>query len=277
VLAIEGCNLTDGGAISIEEVKHLHHLRYLSLSRTKIDRVPEEIGALRFLQTLDLYGSEIVESPSSDRLPTQLACLRITFDAEGTGVGWVKRLTSLEDLLIRMRRFQWKELVSLRELRVLTARALMDEESQRDFVEYVSYVDKLQHLTVIGHVDNGVTWEAAGLVLPRQLRHFSVIGNIKFLRMPPCISPSCLPNLCHLNLILFKVDEQDLKNLGGLPELCFLKLKFSPSSAVIINVSDNNDAVYFPKLRCFKLPWSMVLLVANKEDERFVSSVEWRP
>lgn len=268
VLAIEDCHLTDGGAISIEEIKHLHHLRYLGLSGTKIDRVPEEIADLRFLQTLDLFGSEIVESPSSNRLPTKLACLRILFHlrTDDPGVGWVKRLTSLEELLIHVRtRFQWKELVSLRELRVLTVFARMDEESKRDFAQSVSHVDKLQHLTVQGG-DGGVMWEAAGLVLPRQLRHFTVTGDITFLRMPPCISPSCLPNLCHLNLILFAVDEQDLKNLGGLPELRFLRLETSPSSAVIINVSDN-DAVYFPKLRCFKLHKSMVLLVANKEDK----------
>jgi disease resistance protein RPM1 len=43
--------------------------------------------------------------------------------------------------------------------------------------------------------------------------------------LPSCINPSCLPNLSHLKLELGDVDEQDLKILGGLPELRFLSLE----------------------------------------------------
>ena len=126
-------------------MRHLLHSRYLSLSGTIIHRIPEGIGALRFLQTLDLEGSEILEMPPSSSLPTQLVCLRITFDEDstsGAGVNGLERLTSLEELLI-VRMFKWKQLRSLRELKVLTAGISVDngEESNGDFVESVSHLD----------------------------------------------------------------------------------------------------------------------------------------
>ena len=98
MLAIENCNLGVSCQICIEHVRHLLlHVRYLSLSGTIIHRIPEGIGALRFLQTLDLAGSEILEMPPSSSLPTQLVCLRITFDEDstsGAGVNGLQRLTS---------------------------------------------------------------------------------------------------------------------------------------------------------------------------------------
>ena len=208
--------------------------------------------------------------PPSSSLPTQLVCLRITFDEDstsGAGVNGLERLTSLEELLI-VRMFKWKQLRSLRELKVLTAGISVDngEESNGDFVESVSHLDKLHHLTPTA-VDGRITWEVAEPVLPRQLRHLGVYG-IKFLKLPPCVNPSGLPNLCHLDLMLEDMDEQDLKNLSGLPELRFLKLKLKGCSVSISNVNNGNNLVYFPKLRCLKLPDSMVLFVANREDNK---------
>ena len=275
MLAIGNCNLGVSCQICIEHVRHLLHLRYLSLSGTIIHRIPEGIGALRFLQTLDLAGSEILEMPPSSSLPTQLVCLRITFDEDstsGAGVNGLERLTSLEELLI-VRMFKWKQLRSLRELKVLTAGISVDngEESNGDFVESVSHLDKLHHLTLTA-VDGRITWEVAEPVLPRQLRHLGVYG-IKFLKLPPCVNPSGFPNLCHLDLMLEDMDEQDLRNLGGLQELRFLKLKLKGCSVSISNVNNGNNLVYFPKLRCLKLPDSMVLFVANREDNKNMVSL----
>ncbi|KAJ1277317.1 hypothetical protein BS78_05G285500 [Paspalum vaginatum] len=274
VLAIEYCELADGCRIRMKIVGQLPHLRYLSLSGTKIDSVPEEIGGLRFLETLDLSESEVRETPSSSSLPTQLVCLRISFDYDADSdnrVDWIERMTSLEELYI-LDRFQWKELGCLRELRVLDAGVFYDDECEEHFVESVSHLDKLQHLSINGGVGLWVTWQAVGLALPRQLRYFCMDCG-SFLKLPPCISPWGLPNLCHLILSLEDMDEQDLKCLGGLPELRFLRLHlhYSASAAISNIIDDNNNAVYFPKLRRFELAQSTVLFVANKEDNKSVS------
>jgi disease resistance protein RPM1 len=81
----------------------LSHLRYLRLSSSgtvgDVDRLPEEIGKLRFLQTLDLKRTEVGEAPSSFAGLTQLKCLR-GGDSMGISLpdGLVKKLTSLEVL-----------------------------------------------------------------------------------------------------------------------------------------------------------------------------------
>ncbi|KAJ1256687.1 hypothetical protein BS78_K335700 [Paspalum vaginatum] len=270
VLAIKDCHPIDGCCLRVEHVGKLLHLRYLELSGTPIHRVPEEIGALRLLQTLDLLGSEINETPSSSSLPIQLLCLRISlYYVRHYGErGWVERLTSLEELFIDDRSFQWKELTSLRELRVLNAYiSVCNSES----MGYLSHLDKLQHL----HISSGNQrfQEAASFVLPHQLRYFSV-PSVEFPKLPPCINPSGLPHLSHLYLHLVDMDEQDLKNLGGLPELRFLGLVLYNSTAMISNINDSN-VDYFPKLRCLNLCWAMVLFVANEVDKNIVSFHLW--
>jgi hypothetical protein len=62
------------------------------------------------------------------------------------------------------------------------------------------------------------------------------------------------------------MDEQELKTLGRLPELCFLGLNLWCASPTIRNISDS-DVCYFPKLRQLVLRRSMVLFVANKGDD----------
>ncbi|KAJ1256685.1 hypothetical protein BS78_K335500 [Paspalum vaginatum] len=280
VLAIENCNLypVGGCGLRVEHVRrHLLHLRYLSLRGTHIRRIPKEIGGLRFLQTMDLLKCYIEETPQRSSLPTQLVCLHITFgyrsgpsDDNNGEIGWVGRLTSLEELIIH-ERYHWKEIGSLRELRVLEASIDVDDaESVRDFVDSISHLDKLEHLKIRGRSSLRISeWEAVGFVLPRQLRYFYVSIHIEFRRLPPCINPWGLPNLSHLCLTLSDVDEQDLRNLGGLPELRHLCLTVECSAAINNIINDSNNVVcYFPKLRRFILWGAMVLLfVANNKEE----------
>ncbi|WVZ48896.1 LOW QUALITY PROTEIN: hypothetical protein U9M48_000290 [Paspalum notatum var. saurae] len=250
---------------------------YLSLRKTLTDKVPEEIGVLRFLQTLDLWGSIIVETPSSSSLPTQLVCLRITFDdtSDNAAVASVERLTSLEELSIgvipwncRNRRWLVKELGNLRELRVLNATIFTnDKECKKELVESLRHLHKLQHLEIEGYAYyNRPMWETPGLMLPSHLRHLAVHGII-LSKLPPCINPLCVPNLSHLHLSLGAMHEQDLKIIGSLPELISLEMELLWHSATIRNIISDIEAVYFPKLRCFRLARSMVLFVANKEDK----------
>ncbi|CAN6226864.1 unnamed protein product [Urochloa humidicola] len=192
VLAIEGCKSRNGSRLRIEHLGHLVHLRYLSLRGTKIDKIPEEIGGLGMLQTLDLLHSDIVELPSSISLLTQLVCLNVTFGRHfvemGTSkeVASVRELTSLEELYIVFEDVRWstrrlvKELSSLRELRVLVVTLYYDEESERDFLESLPHLPKLQNLTLIHYCFDGseiptAKWESA-FALPPNLRYMAANG-----------------------------------------------------------------------------------------------------
>jgi hypothetical protein len=55
VLDLEHCNLSQ--ANSLKYLGNLYQLRYLGLRRTNISQLPEEIGNLQFLQTLDVRGN----------------------------------------------------------------------------------------------------------------------------------------------------------------------------------------------------------------------------
>ncbi|CAO2150293.1 unnamed protein product, partial [Urochloa humidicola] len=153
VLAIENCSRTDGSRVQIKHVGHLLHLRYLSLNGTRIDKVPEEIGSLKLLQTLDLWRSFIEEAVPSISLLIQLLYLRISFDSKAPDSEAVslESLTSLEELQIQVTgsgRWLVKDLGRLRELRVLKAQFAYDVESERELVESLRHLHKLQHLSI---------------------------------------------------------------------------------------------------------------------------------
>lgn len=274
VVAIENCNPMDGcHRVRVEHLGHLLHLRFLSLRGTRTEKIPEKIGALRFLQMLDLWESNILELPSNNSLPRQMLCLRITFhDAFDAEVPSLETLKSLEELAItggpypKAARRWLEDLGSLTELRVLHASGILfdDEETERTFGESLRHLHKLQHLTIIGYdSDYQPRWQATEFVLSRHLQHLAVY-NVLFCKLPSCINPSCLGNLSHLNLKVEYMDEYDLKILGLLPELGFLELELW-SSITITNFSDS-DTVYFSKLTCCRLTRSMVFFCENEAD-----------
>jgi len=95
VLDLQGCDLLQG--YSLKYVDKLFHLRYLGLGDTRIAQLPEEIGNIRFLQTLDLMGTSIYSLPSTVVQLRHLMCLYIeSYTRLPNGIG---SLTSLEELL----------------------------------------------------------------------------------------------------------------------------------------------------------------------------------
>ncbi|XP_062197749.1 disease resistance protein RGA5-like [Phragmites australis] len=261
VLAIES------SCVGLENLGNLLHLRYLGLRRTSISEIPKQIENLKFLQTLDVSSSSITELPSSVFKLTQLMCLRS--DSRGMRVpdGFGK-LTSLEELRVypeqsKMERFV-KDLGSLKQLRVLDTRFyVMDDSLQKDLVESLRNLHKIQHLSLffvqsIHAVE--ATWEAPGFVLPKDLRHLNLI-NIDFPRLPSCVNLSCLPNLSCLHLQMNTMDDQDLEKLGRLPELRSLRLGIGSVRAISnINAGDR----FFQKLRVFR-PSAMVKFQGNED------------
>lgn len=99
VLALEDCDCEEGWQ-GLKHLGDLLHLRYLGLQGTRgIYELPEEIGKLKFLQTLDLDGSGIRVLPFGVCQLTQLVCLRGGFRTCAPD-GLLKKLTSLEELHI---------------------------------------------------------------------------------------------------------------------------------------------------------------------------------
>jgi disease resistance protein RPM1 len=200
-----------------------------------------------------------------------------SIDDSGAEKFSVGRLTSLEDLSINLdtiddsvessikaSRRLLKELGSLRELRVLDAFINLEdeEEMKRDLLESVRHLHKLQRLNIFC-LYSPILYRQQEMefVLPGDLRYLDLHGVIVLWKLPSCIDPLCHRKLSHLDLLLQYMDEQELKTLGGLPELRFLGLDLWHASPTIHNISDS-DVCYFPKLGQLVLRSSMVLFVS---------------
>ena len=98
VLALEGCEAQNN---HIKHLGALLQLRYLKLSGMNLSELPEGVGYLKFLQTLDLGKTRVRKLPSTISNLTQLLCLRgrCSMDAGGAFIG---KLTSLQELRMRV-------------------------------------------------------------------------------------------------------------------------------------------------------------------------------
>ncbi|KAF8745033.1 hypothetical protein HU200_013486 [Digitaria exilis] len=286
VLAIEGC-----GRASTEDwqgLRHLGnllHLRYLGLRDTRIFELPEEIGKLKFLQILDLERSGVQQLPSGVCQLTQLLNLRGD-DLTKAPDGLLKKVTSLEELRLNIdnlddesKRQFMKDLGNLSQVRVLSIYGELRAGGmalQSELVQSLDNLHKLQHLQLVdynfGLGDNTckwVEWEDT-VVLPRGLQLLD-LRAVPFRRLPSCISPAHLQNLCMLRLRVEAIDEAGLRALGGLPELRELVLLARRSSiastATVASINISGEG-FFQKLRMIQLCGGcMIQLVRNKEEE----------
>ncbi|CAD6255619.1 unnamed protein product [Miscanthus lutarioriparius] len=241
VLALERCTSSDNFEYDrhgLEHLGNLVHLRYLGLRGTKVRELPEAIGALKLLQTLDLediggYDMQ-VQLPSSVCLLTRLVCIRCD---EFTKVpdGFLQKVTSLEELQISVCKLSFesqrqflKELGSQSQLRVLRVLGMgrLDESMQVELLKSLGNLQELLHLDLYYNLIRktrraSVEWDKA--VLPEHLRRLRIPG-IWFPCLPSFIDPTLLPNLCYLELRLDHMDEAGLRTLGGLPDLRYLSI-----------------------------------------------------
>ncbi|RCV38930.1 hypothetical protein SETIT_8G182100v2 [Setaria italica] len=188
VLDLHGCNLSQ--SYSLKHLGNLFHLRYLGLRGTSIAQLPEKIGNLSFLQTLDVKRNQISSSP-----PTVVQLRNLVF----LYTDWSTRLPSrignmacLEYLLLRI------------------DDSTMDSiEEMGQLLEYLSKLQKIRNLHIevidgrrsIGGLD---AW-----VAPQHLCRLSTVRSCWFSALPTWMDRSVLPNLSFLWFAI----------LGSLPAL----------------------------------------------------------
>lgn len=234
--------------------------------------LPTEIGALKFLQTLDCNA----RLPSSIGLLAQLLCLRV---CTGTIPSVIGKLTSLEDLKIETMCINSEsimfltELGNLKELRVLCIEFLvnksLEKALQESLVESLRNLPKLRYLHI--HVTSmpGLSWEAPGFVLSSgHLQHLKLSG-ICLCSLPAWISSGHLASLTTLSLILEFLAYNDMSTLGKLPELCYLELRTIKSNLVVCS----GDG-YFQKLRYFSLNNCVVTFWRDKSRAPVMQSLD---
>ncbi|WVZ48769.1 hypothetical protein U9M48_000181 [Paspalum notatum var. saurae] len=288
VLDLESCRLVrNNGGHGLEHLGNLLHLRYLGLRNMKHLRLPEEIGALKHLQTLDLKGSTTPLLPWSICQLTQLACLRSGLSLVPDG--FLRKVTSLEELEINgsggymdegSERQFIQELGNLREVRVLRVLffGVLSPSMQSDLLLSLGNLQKLRHLALRSFEQAAATREWDTVVLPRHLR-LLVIQIVLFPCLPSWVNPAHLTSFSHLELFVDRIDEAGLTALGGLPELSYLSLRcfslmMSYSKTTLVAAGITSTDGFFKKLRCFYLEGWIVQLVIS-EDSTSVSFLTW--
>uniref|UniRef100_A0A0E0LRR4 Uncharacterized protein n=1 Tax=Oryza punctata TaxID=4537 RepID=A0A0E0LRR4_ORYPU len=178
---------------------------------TYISKLPKEVGGLKFLQTLDL--------PQAVGLLTQLLFLHADRNTT-VPASLISKLTSLQEL------WTWPgsayycgmDPVAGATLTRHFAKELVDESTERDLLESLGNLHKIQSVDIRGSpLEKGVTWDA-GFASPWHLRHLN-LECFEFSRLPMWVNSWLLPNLSHLDMKVQVMKEQDMETLGRLPEL----------------------------------------------------------
>uniref|UniRef100_A0A0A9FM52 AAA+ ATPase domain-containing protein n=1 Tax=Arundo donax TaxID=35708 RepID=A0A0A9FM52_ARUDO len=233
VLDLGDCSWHIGDHLaSIEKVFHRKYLRLCS--GYSITKLPEKIGALQYLQTLDVRGIVIKELPAAIMKLQRLAHLYVRWDTKFPD-GMIGRMHSLEELRQYGVR-SYKEGRSLQEFSKLTKLRTLK-------IRWIFCSGKRQAEGIHGHVGTllsscnihnlYITDASAGFyVYPLSLDswHPSApcgLRQLCFKRCPIYKVPNwigSLENLGVLKLQMFCVRPEDVEILGAIPSLVFLKL-----------------------------------------------------
>ncbi|TVU08992.1 hypothetical protein EJB05_42426, partial [Eragrostis curvula] len=238
VLDLEGCDLSESHFLQ-KHLGGLIQLRYLGLRETRIVSVPEEIGKLKFLQTLDLDDNlRMNEVPASVTQLRELTCLRVYWQTRlPTGVGKLTALEELSDATTRDSPELVKELRCLTKLRTLRITLWKPSRCEEEaLVESLRRLRELRTLDV--YVAGGDGKEKLDAVReawapPPCLREFRA-RSMNTAWSPLRHLPSWLlaadaaaaaPRLAVLVVQVAELRQCDVDALGRLPSLRVLRLE----------------------------------------------------
>ncbi|CAL4993076.1 unnamed protein product [Urochloa decumbens] len=178
VLDLEGCNLN--GHPSLEFVVILVHLRFLNLLNTRYSaEIPKDLGKLRCLQILDLFGTDVKYLPPTIVELRQLMCLGV---GESTRLpNRLMNLTSLECLVAGNvdSAHTAEELGHLTNLRKLVVRLRKDNEGRWDESTSKAMVGSLRKL----HRIQSLSISLAAQVRREDIQVLGLLPSLRFLKV----------------------------------------------------------------------------------------------
>jgi hypothetical protein len=222
VLDLCECDLSQ--AKSLKYLENLYQLRYLGLCWTSISQLPEEIGNLQFLQTLDVRGNNRISwLPSGVVQLTNLMFLYIDGSTKvPNGIGNLTCLEQLSRLCIDGSTINIvEELGQLAALRQLEIE--LDEWNDK-VLECLRMLQKIQKLDISVHPGQRSIGGLDAWVAPRHIRDLRTVNSYWFSILPAWMNPSLVPDLTILCIAVRELHQGDLEILGRLPALRTLSL-----------------------------------------------------
>ncbi|XP_037463671.1 disease resistance protein RGA5-like [Triticum dicoccoides] len=222
----------------LENIEKLLLLKYL---RLRIAEIPEGIGKLKYLETLDMRGMRIRKLPSTMTRLQRLTRLYTDLDPSCLSDGIIGQLQSLEELEnvfvpdAELERFL-RELGQLSKLRKLSVNVTeaFDSKEKEDAVRFIG--------TLISSYNIHLLRITYGPNLP-----FDPMPDLLFLSLEPWCpaNPAAfrkiwfancyidkipswmvsLVNLRNLDICMYRTGPEDVAVLGGIPALAFLTLE----------------------------------------------------
>lgn len=270
VLVFEDCD-----SLGNQHIKYLRffcQLKYLRINSEGITELPDKIGDLKNLQTLDIHGSKIVKLPAAIGRLQNLLYLHVNSDVElPDEVGDLQALQVLSDA------FSYNSIKFVEELRRLTKlRSLhigLHSSLKLCYHDMRRYEEALKSsLTVLGK------HSLRSLVISRAdcLGDYLMdllCDTVPCLQVLVMYGPwngmlserlASLDNLSFLAICVRSIKQKDLWVLGGLPSLLKLELHllYGPDERLIIS------SQLFQCLKKFKLKYELgggLSMVCEKE------------
>lgn len=258
----------DSLCLDLSSISNLFLLRYLRARGFRHLKLPEKIGKLQNLMTLDIGDSEVVSSIPSD--VTSLSSLRHLTVPRGAvlpiGIGKLVALRTLEEFDLGKNSVEnIKDLCRLTNLKELTLRhddrSISQPLSQTERTKYEALAASLCKLgnsnlrSLVAHPDVSL-----GCVLPCSFTHPHCL---RILHLDSCTPtfPKWMVHAVRLTSLILEVEDlcsDDVQVLARLSCLTYLDMGAAkaPNRSIVIKVSSNE----FPCLKEFKFKDSILLL-----------------
>ncbi|PVH36341.1 hypothetical protein PAHAL_6G054100 [Panicum hallii] len=250
VLDLGGCNgIKDH---HLESIDTLIHLKYLRLSSSLITKLPEKIGELKYLQTLDVQGTRIEELPSTITKLQRLAHLYVYCGTRFSN-GVIEQMHSLEEMRgYGVRSYeQWKSLQEFSKLTKLMtlkitcvsfslegSKGLSQAEGRHSYVGTLLSSCNLYHLRITDLIFYLLSLDSWHRAAPCSLRKLCIEGRFIY-KVPNWMAS--LGNLVVLKLnCIICLRPEDVEILGGIPTLLFLQLATAGGTNGRITVHGSN-------------------------------------
>ncbi|CAL4982972.1 unnamed protein product [Urochloa decumbens] len=223
VLDLQYCSLSKGH--SLRYLCNLFYLRYLGLRCTGIAQLPEEIGKMQNLQTLNVMENQISSLPSTVVQLRNLMCLLTDkWTRMPNGIGKLACLQQLSKLCIDKSTVDTAvdDLGKLTELQVL--HVVLPKWNEK-LVNCLHKLQKIQDLHIEVLSGQRITGGLDDWVAPRQICELNTRRSCWFSRLPPWMNPLRVVNLSVLSISMTELQPEHLEMLGRLPALRYLELE----------------------------------------------------
>ncbi|KAF7026416.1 hypothetical protein CFC21_038521 [Triticum aestivum] len=241
----------------LQHIGKLVHLRYLSVrGHVGIHHLPNSLGNLRQLQTLDISGTTITKLPRAIiklvKMQGILASGR-QWTSDGvempSGIWKLKALHTLRVVDVSVAKTVLQDIKMLTRLRKLGVTGISKRNSQ-ELCSAIALLSSLESLSLCSEGETGLSGCLDGLSSPPEnLQSLKLIGNL--VELPEWIQG--LKNLVKLKLEGSGISEVDatMQVLGNLPNLATLRLL--DYSFVGEEVSFSFCRESFPRLKVLQL------------------------